>query len=59
MNRRRPLSLGELLPSERHLVGAMQQLQFGLFERLKIANAEPVLEPQPWAVPAECGEVAQ
>jgi hypothetical protein len=42
---RRPLSSGDLLPSERRLIAAMQRFDFGCFERLKIQNGEAVLTP--------------
>jgi hypothetical protein len=44
---RRPLSTEDLLPCERRLVAAMQRLQFGRFERLKIQNGQPILTPWP------------
>jgi len=50
MNSRRPVSAGELRSSERCLIGTMQRLGFGRFERLKIQNGEPVLTPWPLTV---------
>jgi hypothetical protein len=44
------LSTGELRPSERLLVAAMERLAFGRFERLMIRNGEPVLAPWPRTV---------
>jgi hypothetical protein len=47
---RRPLSTGQLQPSERRLVRAIELLGFGRFEHLKIQNGEPVLAPWPLTI---------
>jgi hypothetical protein len=46
----RPMSTSDLLPSERRLVAAMNQLGFGRFESIRIERGELVLEPWPTTV---------
>jgi hypothetical protein len=46
----RPVSTGDLTPTERRLLAAMQQLGFGRFEFLRIERGEPVLDPWPTTV---------
>jgi hypothetical protein len=46
----RPASTGELLPSERMFVAAMNSLGFGRFEYLRIERGELVLDPWPSVV---------
>jgi hypothetical protein len=47
MNRARPTSTRELLPSESHFIAIMQQLGYGRFEFLRIECGELVLDPSP------------
>jgi hypothetical protein len=47
---RRPVSTGDLTPTERRLLAAMQQLGFGRFEFLRVERGEPVLDPWPTTV---------
>ena len=42
-----PTSTRDLSDSERHFLAAMQGLQFGRFEAVRIANGELVLDPWP------------
>ena len=44
------VSIGDLRPSERRFVRAMQQLGYGSFESLRIHNGELVLDPWPATV---------
>jgi hypothetical protein len=45
-----PVSTQDLLPSERVLVSAMQELGFGRFEFLRIDRGEILLDPWPTCV---------
>jgi hypothetical protein len=47
MNRARPTSTRELLPSESHFIAIMQRLGYGRFEFLRIERGELVLNPSP------------
>ncbi len=47
MNNGRPISTRALLPSERRLGAALQQLGYGRFERVRILRGEIVLDPWP------------
>jgi hypothetical protein len=49
-NNNPPKSTGDLLPTERTFVTAMQELGFGLFEYLQIRGGELVLNPGPVTV---------
>ena len=50
MNRGRPASTKDLLPSERSLLDAMRVIDFGQIEFLRIRAGEPVLDPWPTVV---------
>ena len=50
MNRGRPASTKDLLPSERSLLDAMRVVEFGQIEFLRIRAGEPVLDPWPTVV---------
>jgi hypothetical protein len=45
-----PTSTRDLLPSEHHLVTALQQMGFGRFEFVRIEGGELVLDPWPTTV---------
>jgi hypothetical protein len=47
-----PRTVGDLLPSERTLVMAMQHLGFGRLECLQIHTGKPVLDPWPKTIRA-------
>lgn len=50
MNRGRPTSTKDLLPSERSLLEIIRTLGFGQIEFLRISGGEPVLDPSPTVV---------
>ena len=50
MNRGRPVSTQDLLPSERCLLEAMRGIDFGQLEFLRLRAGEPVLDPWPTVV---------
>lgn len=50
MNRGRPASTRDLLPSERSLLDAMGVIEFGQIEFLRLRAGEPVLDPWPAVV---------
>ena len=50
MNRGRPVSTQDLLPSERSLLEAMRAIAFGQLEFLRLRAGEPVLDPWPTVV---------
>ncbi len=52
MNRGRPASTRDLLPSERSLLEIIRTLGFGQIEFLRISAGEPVLDPEPTVVHA-------
>jgi hypothetical protein len=52
MNRGRPTSTRDLLPSERSLLEIIRTLGFGQIEFLRIGAGEPILDPKPTVVRA-------
>jgi hypothetical protein len=52
MNRGRPATTRDLLPTERSLLGIIRALRFGQIEFLRITAGEPVLDPKPTVVNA-------
>jgi hypothetical protein len=46
----RPSSTHDLLPSERRVVGALRNLWYGRFERIRVCAGELVLSPPPLSI---------